>query len=217
MSLYNEIYDPVSTQAIGQTTTDGSRVPTISPSPVMEPSRTTQPSTSGPPLKSNVSTSQLADTAVAHSALSHAPSDDLNVRSSLSTTPILEAILPSGYSSFQAATRSDLAFSSPESHLSILAAGMSMKGGASYSTLGVREEITATAAIPPQLSPLSPLTDVAIDESSTHPLGTRYIEHRPPDAIVVGHSAVSHTPSNDEEVPSSPTPGLSIGMLLPLN
>ena len=217
MSLYNEIYDPVSTQAMGQMTTEGSRVPTISPSPVMEPSRTTQPSTSSPPLKSNVSTSQLADTAVAHSALSHAPSDDLNLRSSLSTTPILEAILPSGYSSFQAATRSDLAFSSPESHLSILAAGMSMEKDASYSTLGVREEITATAAIPPQLSPLSPLTDVAIDESSTHPLGTRYIEHRPPDAIVVGHSTVSHTPSNDEEVPSSPTPGLSIGMLLPLN
>ena len=87
----------------------------------------------------------------------------------------------------------------------------------------VREEITATAHIPPppQLSTLSRVTDVAIDDLSKRSLGTEHIEQRSPDTIVGEHPAVSHGPSSDVEVPSSPTPVLgnflSIGMLLPLN
>ena len=87
----------------------------------------------------------------------------------------------------------------------------------------VREEITATADIPPppQLSTLSRVTDVAIDDPSQSSLVTEHIGHRPPDTIVGEHSAVSHAPSSDVEVPSSPTPVLGkflpIGMLLPLN
>ena len=85
----------------------------------------------------------------------------------------------------------------------------------------VREEITATADIPPppQLSTLSRVTDVAIDDPSKRSLGTEHIEQRPPDAVVGEHSAFSHAPSSDVEVHSSATPVLgnflSIGMLLP--
>ena len=96
-----------------------------------------------------------------------------------------------------------------------------MEEDASHSALGDREEITATAVIPPQLSPLSPVTDVAIGDHSTSSLGIEHIDHRPPDAIVIEHSAVSHAPSSDAEVSSSSTPVLSnlfpMGMLLPLN
>ena len=111
------------------------------------------------------------------------------------------------------------------SHSSILAtaaegesstiAGMSMEE--------VREEITATADIPPppQLSTLSRVTDVAIDNPSKRSFPTAHIEQRLPDAIVGEHSAVSHAPSSDVEVPSSPTPVLAsllpIGTLLPFN
>ena len=91
-----------------------------------------------------------------------------------------------------------------------------MEEDAFHSTFEVREEITASADLPHLSSPL-PVADVVIDDSSTLPLGTEHIEHRPPDAIVLEHSAVSHTPSSDVEVPSSPTPGLPIGMLFPLN
>ena len=94
---------------------------------------------------------------------------------------------------------------------------MSIEEDTSYSTFGVRKEIMATTDIPPQLSPLSPVTDVAIDDLSTRSLGTEHIDHRPPDVNVVEHSAFSHTPSSDVEVSSSPTLGLPIGMLLPLN
>ena len=86
-----------------------------------------------------------------------------------------------------------------------------------------REEITTTAAIPPpsQLSTLSQVTDVTVDDPSKRSLPTEHLEQRPPDGIVGEHSAVSHTPSSDVEVPSSPTPVhgnfLPIGMLLPLN
>ena len=88
---------------------------------------------------------------------------------------------------FQAATRSDLAFSSPESHSSILVpaaegesdtkAGLSMEEDASCSPLAVREDITSTADILPQLPSPSPVADVVIDG----PSGTEHIEHRPLD------------------------------------
>ena len=84
-----------------------------------------------------------------------------------------------------------------------------------------REEITATTDIPPQLSTLSRVTDVAIDDPSTFSQSTEYIEQRPPDVIDGEHSAVPHAPSDDVEVPESPTPVLGnclpIGTLLPLN
>ena len=111
------------------------------------------------------------------------------------------------------------------SHSSILATASEGEGNtkAGMSLEEVREEITATADIPPppQSSTLSRGTDVAIDDPSTCSFGTEHIEQRPPDAIVGEHSAVSHAPSSDVKVPSSPTPVLrnflSIGMLLPLN
>ena len=92
--------------------------------------------------------------------------------------------------------------------------GVGTEEVASHSTFGVREEITASADSPPQLLSAPPVAGVVIDDSSTRPLGT---EHRPSDAIVREHSAVSHTPSSDVEVLSSPTLGLPIGMLLSLN
>ena len=91
-----------------------------------------------------------------------------------------------------------------------------MEEEASYSTLGIREETTPTLPSP------SSVTNVATDGPSTRSLGTENIEHHPPDAIVVEHTAVGHTPSGDMEIPSSPsaTPAfndfLSIGMPLPL-
>ena len=111
------------------------------------------------------------------------------------------------------------------SHSSIIATASEGEGSAKagMSLEDVREEITATADIPspPQLSTLSRVTDVAIDDLSKRSLGTEHIEQRPPDAIVGEHSAVSHAPSSDVEVPESPTPVignyLPIGTLLPLN
>ena len=86
---------------------------------------------------------------------------------------------------FQVATRSDLTFSSPESHSSILApaaegegdtkAGLSMEEDASYSPLAIREDFAATANIPPpQLSSPSPIADVVTDGPSTHSLSTEH-------------------------------------------
>ena len=108
--LDTRISVPTFTQVIGQTITEGRHIPTIPPSLVIEPSRTTQPSVSSPSPKSNASASLPDDIAVAYSALSHARSDDLNVRSSPSPTPVLNAIIPTGLLSFQVATRSDLSF-----------------------------------------------------------------------------------------------------------
>ena len=111
LPLDNQISVPGSMQVIGQTTTEGHRIPTISLSPVIEPSRTTRPSmTSTPYPKSDASASPLADITVGHTAFSHAPSDYLDVRSTSSPTPILEAILPTGLLSSQAASRSDPSF-----------------------------------------------------------------------------------------------------------
>ena len=111
------------------------------------------------------------------------------------------------------------------SHSSILATASEGEGSAKagMSIEEVREAITATAHIPPppQLSTVSRVTDVAIDDPSKRSRGTEHIEQRPPDAIVGEHFTVSHAPSSDVEVPSSPTPVhgnfLPIGMLLPLN
>ena len=109
-SLDNRISVPNFTQVIGRTTTEGRHIPTTSPSPVIEPSRTTQPSVSSPSLNSNASASPPADIAVGHSTLNRTPLDDLDVRSSPSPTPVLDAILSTGLLSFQAATQSDLSF-----------------------------------------------------------------------------------------------------------
>ena len=109
LPLDSQISLPTSTQVIGQTTTERRRIPTISPSPVIETSRTTQPSASGPSPNSNASASS-ADIAVGQTALSRAPSNDLNVQSSPSPVPVLDPILSTGLLSFQAATRSDLSF-----------------------------------------------------------------------------------------------------------
>ena len=187
LPLDNQISVPVSTQVIGQTTTEGRRIPTNSLSPVTSCAMDIgigHSSTSGPP-KSNVSASRPADIAVEHTALSRAPSNDLNVRSSPSPMPVFDAILPTGLLSFQAATRSDF---TPESHTSILAtaaegqgstkASMSMEEDTSHSNLGIREEITAAADMPPQLRSPSPPTDVVIDSPSMHSLCTEHIEHR---------------------------------------
>ena len=108
--LDNRISVPNFTQVIGRTTTEGRHIPTTSPSPVIEPSRTTQPSVSSPSLNSNASASPPADIAVGHSTLNRTPLDDLDVRSSPSPTPVLDAILSTGLLSFQAATQSDLSF-----------------------------------------------------------------------------------------------------------
>ena len=96
LPLDNRISVPTSTQVIGQTTTEGRRIHTISPSPVIEFSRTTEPSASSPSHKSNASAPSPDDIAVGHSALSRAPSDDLNVQLSPPHTPVLDSILPTG-------------------------------------------------------------------------------------------------------------------------
>lgn len=115
----------------------------------------------------------------------------------------------------------------PESHLSILATAaegeddtktvVSMEEDSSCSTFGIREEITTSSDLPPQLLSPPPVADVVIDDPSTRSLGSEHIEHHYLDAIVLENSAVSHTPSSNVEVLSSPTLGLLIGMLFPLN
>ena len=96
------------------------------------------------------------------------------------------------------------------SHSSILATAAEREGStkAGASMEEVREEITATADIPhtSQPSTLSRVTDVPIDDLSKRSLGTEHIEQRPPDVIVGEHSAVPHAPSDDVEVPESPSP-----------
>ena len=97
-----QIPDPVSMQVIGQTTAEGRRIRTISPSPVtdyamhgnIDPSPAS-PSMSSPSLKSNASASPSADIAVGCTELSRTPLGDLHVLSS-SSPPVLEGILPAG-------------------------------------------------------------------------------------------------------------------------
>ena len=103
LPLDNQKSVSVSTPVISQTTTEGRRIPTISPGPVttcamhesVDPSRTTQPSISSPSPRSSASASPLADIAVGHTELSRAPSGDLNVLSS-PFPPGLDAIPRTG-------------------------------------------------------------------------------------------------------------------------
>ena len=83
---------------------------------------------------------------------------------------------------------SDLAFSSPGSHSSIIAtaakgegstkAGSGVEEVASNSPLAIREDVTATADIPPQLPSPSPGANVVADGPSTRSLVMEHIEHR---------------------------------------
>ena len=86
------------------------------------------------------------------------------------------------------------------------------------SMVKVREEITATADIPPapQALTLSRVPYIAIDDPSKRSLCTEHIGQRPPDAIVGEHSTVDHTRLSDIQVSPSCTLGLPIGTPLPL-
>ena len=94
---------------------------------------------------------------------------------------------------------------------------------ASCSPSAIREDITPTAGLPPRLPSPSLVVDEVIECPSTRSLSTEHIEHRFPDANLVEHTTIGHTPSRDVEAPSSPPPipglnyFLSIGMLLPLD
>ena len=76
LPLDNQISVSVSTPVIGQTTTEGRHIPTISPGPVttcamhasIDPSRTTQPATSSPSPKSSASASPPAGIAIGRTA-----------------------------------------------------------------------------------------------------------------------------------------------------
>ena len=100
-----------------------------------------------------------------------------------------------------------------------------MTEDASYSTSVTRihEDITATTDFLPSKPPSPPVTDLAVDGLSMCSLSTELMGHRSPDAIVVEHTAIGHTPLSNVEIPfsSSPTPVLKgflpIGMLLPLD
>ena len=134
---------------------------------------------------------------------------------------------------FQAATRSDLTFSSSESHSSSLSpaaegegsttSGLSMGEDASYSPSAIREDNTATEGLPPRLPSPSLVVDEVIEGPSTRSLSTEHIEHRPPDANLIVHTTVGHIPLRDVEAPSSPPPIPDlddfppIGMLPPLD
>ena len=101
LPLDDQIPVPVSTQGIGQMTTEGRRIPPISPVTTysmhgsVDPSRTTKPSTSSHSPKSNASASPPADIAVGHTELSRTPSGDPNSLSQPSP-PVIDAILPTG-------------------------------------------------------------------------------------------------------------------------
>ena len=56
-----------------------------------------------------------------------------------------------------------------------------MEEHASDSPLVIREDIPATAGVPPQLPSQSPAVDVVIDGSSMRSPCTEHIEHRPLD------------------------------------
>jgi hypothetical protein len=97
-------------------------------------------------------------------------------------------------------TGSDLSFYFPESHPSILApaaegegsakAGLSMEKDTSDSASAIREDITATADLPPQSPSPSPVTNVATDGPSTRSLGTERIERHPLDPAYCQHDIV---------------------------
>ena len=144
-------------QVIDQMTTEGHHIPTTSLSPVItDLSRMTQSSVSSPSPKSNVSASPPAGIAAGHTAISRSSLlGDLYLCRSLTPFP------PQVCCCFQAATQSDLTFSLPVSHSSILAptaegegstkAILSMELDASHSPLGIHKDITAVTDIPPSL------------------------------------------------------------------
>ncbi|KAN0140486.1 hypothetical protein V8E53_001695 [Lactarius tabidus] len=181
--LDNQISAPVSTQHIGQTTTESPLILTTSPSQVTActirgstdlSSRTMlrsalEPSTSSSPLMSNASGSPLEEVPVEHIALNCTPSGDLSVLSTPSPMPVLDDMLPT------------------ESHSSILSTavdgegsakvGLSMEMDASCSTTAIREDVTVTTDRPPQLPTPSGVTDIGIENPSTDSLGTEHTEH----------------------------------------
>ena len=193
LPLNNQISIQVSMQVINQMTTEGRCIPTACPV-ITDLSRTTQSSLSSPSPKSNVSASPPAGIAAGHTAVSRSssPGDPYLHRSS---TPFP----PQVCCCFQAVTRSDLAFSSPVSHSSILApaaegegstkAGLSMELDASHSPLVIHKDITAVTDIPPSLPSQSPVADIVIDSSSTHSLGTEHVVNCPLDPPHVGHES----------------------------
>ena len=195
LPLDNQISVQVSMQVIDQMTTEGRRIPTASLSPVItDLSRTTQSSLSSPSPKSNMPASPPAGIAAGRTAVSCSSSPgDLYLHRSSTPFP------PQVCCCFQAATRSDLAFSSPVSHSSILApaaegegstkASLSMELDASHSPLVIHEDITAVTDIPPSLPSQSPVADIVIDSSSTHSLGTEHIVNCPLDPPHVGHES----------------------------
>ena len=228
LPLDNQISIPGSTQNIGQMTAESRSIPSTSPSLVTTDAMhlsASEPSTSAPHSKLDASASPPDCVTVGLTTLSRIPSSDLNVLS-LPSPPVLDATLPTGLLLFSAATRFDLVFSSPESHPSIIAlgtgsegntkTGFSMKEEASYSTLGNREEATPNLDTPHLPLP-SLVTNVATDDGPpTCSLGTENIEHRPPDAIVVEHTAVGHTPSSDIETLSLPSATPVLDNFLPI-
>jgi hypothetical protein len=202
--LDNQISAPVSTQHIGQTTTESPLILTTSPSPDIActtlgsldlSSRTMlrsalEPSASSPPPKSNASAYPLEEVPVGHTAPSCTPSGDPNFLPAPSPTPVPDDVLLTGLSLLSSVTGSDLVFPLLESHSSNLEiaaegedgakAGLSRKGIASYSTCTIREDITDTADLPPQLPYPSPVNDAAIDVPSTRFLASG-TGHCPPD------------------------------------
>ena len=56
-----------------------------------------------------------------------------------------------------------------------------MEKGASCCLPAIREDITTTTDLPPQLPSPPQITDIIIDKSSERSLGTENIEHRPLD------------------------------------
>jgi hypothetical protein len=107
LPLDNQISVLVSTQHIGQTTTESPLILTTSPSPLtactirrstdFSSSRSAlEPSSSSPPPKSNASASPLEEVPVDHTALNCTPSGDLNVLSATSPMPVLDDMLPTG-------------------------------------------------------------------------------------------------------------------------
>jgi hypothetical protein len=65
-----------------------------------------------------------------------------------------------------------------------------MEKDASFSASAIREDITVTPDLPPQLPSLSPATDSPTNDPSTHSLGTEHIEHPPLDPAYCQHDIV---------------------------
>ena len=98
--LDNQTYVPAFPQAIGRTTSEGYRTPTISVSPVITCTtmyrNINHSSTSRPSLKSNASTSPPDDVLVGHTSFSRTPLDDVNVQFPPFPIPVFDPIIPTG-------------------------------------------------------------------------------------------------------------------------